>query len=430
MVRRDPKDSDKPFDAQLADLYRQESGRCVATLVRVLGDVDLAEDAVADAFALATTHWAQFGVPPNPGAWIITTARNRAIDHLRRESTRAGRQQAAWLLTDDSGTTVTPDLGTLDAVPDDQLRLIFLCCHPAIAPDSQVALTLRLLGGLETAEIAAAFLVPESTMAQRLVRAKRKIRDNHIAYRIPDGAELLVRLQPVLAVLYLVFNAGHTANSGDALTRPELTTEAIRVARLLVDLLPDEPEPQGLLALMLLTESRRNARTGRDGDLVRLADQDRTLWDRALIAEGHELVRACLRRNSPGTYQFQAAIAAVHADASEAQDTDWAQIVALYDQLHRLRPNDVVALNRAIAVAELRGPDAGLQAVSELRLHTYHLFHATRAELLARCGRIPAAIEAYDRAIELTTNDVERQHLVERRAALQPPTVQCHGGIN
>ncbi len=400
----------------LDDIYRAEAGRCTATLVRVLGDVDLAEDSVAEAFAIAADRWVRDGIPPNPGGWITTTARNRAIDHLRRESTRDARHLAAHRLHDPE-PTVTADLGDVDVVPDDQLRLLFLCCHPALAPDAQVALTLRLLGGLQTPEIARAFLVPEATMAQRLVRAKRKIRDNHVAYRIPTAGELPARLGPVLAAIYLIFNEGHTASTGGELTRTDLSDEAIRLGRLLVELLPDEPEARGLLALMLLTEARRAARTDADGALVGLVDQDRRRWDDSLIAEGHQLVRDCLQRNSPGSYQLQAAIAAVHADAPDAAATDWSQIVALYDHLLRLRPNAVVGLNRAIAVAELRGAAAGLAALDGLDLDGYHLYHAARAEMLARVGRTTDAVEAFGRAEALTTNDVERRHVAARRSA-------------
>jgi RNA polymerase sigma-70 factor, ECF subfamily len=395
---------------EFAAIYRREVGRCTATLVRVLGDIDQAEDAVADAFAVAADRWAVSGVPPNPGGWITTTARNRAIDRLRRESMRDAREREA-IARHDPAPDPPVDLGDIDTVPDDQLRLIFLCCHPALDADAQVALTLRLLGGLTTSEIARAFLVPEPTMGQRLSRAKRKIRDTHMAYRIPVAHELPARLGPVLAAIYLIYTEGHTATAGDDLLRPALTGEAIRLGRTLVALLPDEPEPVGLLALMLLTEARAPARVGDDGELVRLADQDRSRWDRELIAEGHELARVCLDRNRPGPYQIQAAIAAVHADATTAAATDWAQVVALYDRLLRLRPNAVVALNRAVAVMELRGPAAALDALDELDMPTYHLFHATRAEALRRAGRDDEAADALRRAIALTSNTAERRHL-------------------
>jgi RNA polymerase sigma-70 factor (ECF subfamily) len=396
-------------------------------MIRVLGDVDLAEDAVAEAFAVAAERWPVTGVPPNPGGWITTTARNRAVDRLRRESTRADRHLAAHRLGRDgtTGPGDPSDLPDLDAfvevVADDQLRLMFLCCHPALAADAQVALTLRLLGGLETPEIARAFLVPEATMAQRIVRAKRKLRDNHAAYRIPPAAELPNRLHAVLAVIAVIFTEGHTATSGDHLVRVDLSAEAIRLGRVLVELMPDEPEAAGLLALMLLADARRPARIAADGSMVRLADQDRSRWDRALIREGHDLVRACLRRNAPGPFQLQAAIAAVHADAPTYEDTDWAQIVALYDQLHARRPNPVVALNRAIAIGERDGAEEGLAALAGLeaqQLDDYQPYHAARADLLARAGRGGEATAAYDRAIELTTNPAERSFLVEQRSRL------------
>jgi len=414
------------FDpARLAEVYRAEAPRCLATLVRVLGDVDRAEEALADAFAVAAERWPASGVPPNPGGWITTTARNRAIDRIRRESTRGARQAEAHGLLDlrrhsAGDASMIDDLGDLDVVPDDQLRLIFLCCHPALAREAQVALTLRLVAGLATPEIARAFLVSEATMAQRLVRAKNKIRHNRIAYRVPSPAELPDRLPPVLATIYLVYNEGHTASAGPDLLRTDLAAEAVRLARLLADLMPDEPEAVGLLALLLLSEARRPARTGPDGSLVRLADQDRTRWDRDLIAEGHDLVRRCIRRNAPGPYQFQAAIAAVHADAPSAAATDWAQIVTLYDQLLALGRNPVVALNRAVALAERDGPEAGLAAIDAVaaELPRYHLLHAARAELLVRLGRPDEARSAFDQALTLTANEAERRHLRLRRDAV------------
>ncbi|MET8281618.1 RNA polymerase sigma factor [Micromonospora sp. NPDC005174] len=390
----------------LAGIYRAEYGRCVATLTRVLGDINLAEEAVQDAFTTAVQKWQT--PPPNPGAWIVTTARNRAIDRLRRESTREARHAQALLLQQqDAPQEVGP-------VKDDQLRLIFTCCHPALAPEARTVLTLRLLGGLEVPEIARAYLLRETTIAQRIVRAKKKIRDAAIPYRVPADHELPDRLPPVLTVLYLMFNEGYVSTSGPMI-RTDLCAEAIRLARELAALMPDEPEVLGLLALLLLTEARRPARLGPTGDLVLLADQDRSLWNRDLIAEGHDLVRRCLRRNQPGPYQIQAAIGAVHTDGAA---TDWRQVLALYDQLLAHAPTPVVALNRAVAVAEVHGPEAALAAVEAIDLPGYHRLPATRAELLARLGRDAQARAAYDEAIALTSNDTERAFLGARRSEL------------
>jgi RNA polymerase sigma-70 factor (ECF subfamily) len=392
-------------EAEVGRIFREESGRSVATLVRVFGDIDVAEDAVQEAFTLAMRKWPGDGLPPNPGGWITTTARNRAIDRLRRDA--RGRELLGEVAVLSPGNSDDPGMPEeVGPVQDDRLRLIFTCCHPALSTEAKVALTLRLLGGLSTKEVARSFLVGEPTMARRLVRAKRKIKAARIAYRVPQDHELPDRLRPVLAVIYLVYNAGLTSQA-----EPGLCPEAIRLARILAALMPDELEVAGLLALLLLTESRRSSRTRPDGSLVLLGEQDRTRWDRALIEEGQAIVRWCLRRNQPGPYQLQAAINAVHADAPTVEETDWSQIVALYDQLLTVAPTPVVALNRAIAIGEVRGPAAALALVDELDLDNYHPFHAMRADLLRRLGRNSEAAAAYERAANLAPTEAERDFL-------------------
>jgi RNA polymerase sigma-70 factor, ECF subfamily len=390
--------------AEVGRIFREESGRSLAALIRAFGDIDVAEDALQEAFAVALGRWPRDGVPPNPGGWITTTARNHAIDRLRRESRGRRLLGDVAVLARGRGDPGTPR--EMRPVEDDRLRLIFTCCHPALSTEAQLALTLRLLGGLSTRQVASSFLVSEATMARRLVRAKRKIKAAHIPYRVPEAHELPDRLRPVLAVVYLIYNAGLSGPAG-----PGLCAEAIRLARILAGLLPDEPEVAGLLALLLLTESRRASRTRPDGSLVLLGEQDRTQWDQALITEGQTILRRCLRRNHPGAYQLQAAINAVHADALTVEQTDWPEIVALYDQLLAAAPTPVVALNRAIAIGEVQGPAVALALVDELDLDTYYPFHATRADLLRRLGRHREAAAAYQRAAAMAPTNAEQDFL-------------------
>jgi RNA polymerase sigma-70 factor, ECF subfamily len=408
--------------SEIGRVFREESGQVVASLVRLFGDIDIAEEAVQDAFVIATEKWPSTGLPPNPGGWITTTARHRALDRLRRESSRTDKYSQAAVLQRDADSSPQSGAPTQmsggSVVDDDRLRLIFTCCHPALAPDAQIALTLRLLGGLHASEIARAFLVPETTMRQRLTRAKAKIKANNIPYRVPDDAELPDRVQSVLTVVYLIFNEGYTASAGDELIRDDLCAEAIRLARLLAELMPDEPEALGLLAMLLLIAARRPARTATDGSLVVLADQDRSLWNHALIDEGQALVRKCLRRQRPGRYQIQAAINAVHSDGASAADTDWAQIVQLYEQLMIVAPTPIVELNRAIALAETLGVERALEVLERLDLADYQPFHATRADFLRRLGRRDDALLAYDDAITLSTNLTERRFLEQRRTSV------------
>ncbi len=400
--------------AAVADAFRQEWGKIVATLIRMTGNWDLAEECTQDAFAAALAKWASDGVPDRPGAWLTTTARNRAVDRLRRSKTEAVKLQEVAALSVPEEPAFQGDSG----VPDDRLRLMFACCHPALTLETRVALTLRTLAGLTTAEIARAFLVPEGTMAKRLTRAKHKIRDAGIPYRVPPAHLLPERTTGVLAVLYLLFNEGYSASAGADLLRPDLTGEAVRLGRMLAGLMPDEPEAIGLLALMLLQDARSAARLDAQGDLVSLADQDRASWDAAKIAEGVALLEAALRRQRAGPYQLQAAIAACHAEARQAADTDWAQIALLYEELRRFVPSPVVELNRAVAVAMAHGPETGLALVDELAaaggLAGYYLLSATRADLLRRLDRRAAAAVSYQEALELAPTEPERRYLAKR----------------
>jgi RNA polymerase sigma-70 factor (ECF subfamily) len=399
----------------VARAHRQEWARVVATLARRYRDLDIAEEMTAEAFAAAVERWPADGVPPSPGAWLTVTADRKAIDRIRREAKRAEKHQEALMLSD------PPEpLGVID---DDRLRLVFTCCHPALAMEARIALTLRMVGGLTVPEIARAFLVQETAMSRRITRAKTKIQAARIPYRVPSREDLPARVAGVLTVLYLIFNEGYLASDPDKeAVRGDLTAEAIRLTRLVRDLLPGDGEVAGLLALMLLTEARRTARMSAGGELVTLGDQDRGGWDRELIAEGHALVRERLASGQrPGRYQVQAAINAVHTDARDVRDTDWSQVVALYDQLVVLDRSPIVRLNRAIAIAELDGPEVALAEVDGLPLEGYHLFHATRAELLRRLGRSDQARAAYGRAIGLAANTAEKAYLVRRRDQLAGP---------
>lgn len=410
----------KDVEEAVAAAFREEWGQVVATLIRLTGDWDLAEECAQDAFTQALDRWRRDGVPRRPGAWLTTTARNRALDVLRREAVGAAKLREAAVLTRDEGPYDPGDDSDDSGLRDDRLRLIFTCCHPALPIEGRVALTLRTLAGLTTPEIARAFLVPEATMAQRLVRAKRKIRNAGIPYRVPPAHLLPERTTGVLGVLYLLFNEGYAATAGTELVRTDLCAEAIRLARVLARLMPDEPEVLGLLALLLLHDARRGTRVDAAGDLVTLEDQDRTAWDRTAIDGGTALLETALRRGRPGPYQIQAAITACHTTAPTSDATDWVEIAALYRELTRCVPSAVVRLNRAVAVGMAEGPEAGLVLVDELEregaLAGYHLLPATRADLLRRTGRLPEAAEAYGHALELVENDTERRFL-ERRLA-------------